>query len=319
MLHRMRTWLFSIAAVALFACGSSAPSDELVSARKAYGLAERSKAKELAPDRLFGAEQALQEAESAHKNEARSARERTLAYVAERAAKLAIAYGNMLAANEEAQVANQEYRDELEGAQKRTSGKLADTEDDLKAARADLERRESELAQRRKEIKDRESELAKNKGELQKSKQELEKERQARLAAEQKAAEALKKLEEFSKISQEKRGLVITLSGEVLFKSGKANILPLAREKLRQVSGALLEMEESKMIVVEGHTDSRGKDSYNRELSRARANAVRSFLIAEGVPATRVTAVGKGEDEPIASNRTADGRANNRRVEIVVK
>jgi outer membrane protein OmpA-like peptidoglycan-associated protein len=80
-----------------------------------------------------------------------------------------------------------------------------------------------------------------------------------------------------------------------------------------------MQQDKSKHIVVEGHTDSKGGEAANRALSQSRADSVRVFLIQQGVPADRITAVGKGEDEPIASNKTAEGRANNRRVEIIVQ
>lgn len=319
MLQATRMWTCVAVALGLVACGSSAPSDELISARKEYRLAEQSKASELAPDKLLSAKQQLARAERAHADEARSKRERTHAYVAERLAKIAVAYAGMVAANSDAELANQEYRDELEEAEKRARGKLAATEDDLKNARSDLERRERELAARRKEIADKEKALKNKDQELEKTADQLEKEKAARLEAEKKLAATLKQLEEFSKISQESRGLVITLSGQVLFKSGQSNLMPIAKTRLRSVAKALLEMDKSKQIVIEGHTDSKGSSSRNRDLSERRAESVRTFLISEGLPSNRVSAIGKGEDEPIASNRTAEGRANNRRVEIVVK
>ena len=73
-----------------------------------------------------------------------------------------------------------------------------------------------------------------------------------------------------------------------------------------------------KQIVVEGHTDSRGSASANQSLSLKRAQEVRSHLISQGIDASKITAVGRGEDVPIASNDSAEGRANNRRVELVV-
>ena len=110
-----------------------------------------------------------------------------------------------------------------------------------------------------------------------------------------------------------------TLSGAVLFRSDKAELLPLAQNKLASVAKALNETDKRRQIVVEGHTDSRGSDNYNRKLSLQRAESVRSYLVGQGVPAARISAMGRGEDQPVASNRTAEGRANNRRVEIIVQ
>ena len=111
---------------------------------------------------------------------------------------------------------------------------------------------------------------------------------------------------------------MITLSGEVLFKTKEATLLPIAQTQLDKVAEALKSQGEDKTIVVEGHTDSQGKDSYNQDLSRRRAEAVRSYLVSRGIPDDMITAVGKGELEPIADNKTAEGRANNRRVEIEI-
>ena len=112
--------------------------------------------------------------------------------------------------------------------------------------------------------------------------------------------------------------MVITLSGQVLFVTGKAELLPAAQDQLAAVAKALQDQGELKPVVVEGYTDSVGSDSNNLKLSQDRANAVRSFLVSKGLPSDKLTAVGKGKSNPVASNDTPDGRANNRRVEIVV-
>jgi outer membrane protein OmpA-like peptidoglycan-associated protein len=83
------------------------------------------------------------------------------------------------------------------------------------------------------------------------------------------------------------------------------------------VATALTDRKEN--IVVEGHTDSRGSDSYNLDLSERRAQSVRDYLVTRGVSANHCRAVGYGESRPVADNRTAEGRANNRRVEIVIE
>ncbi|MBP1688640.1 MAG: hypothetical protein H6Q33_4783, partial [Deltaproteobacteria bacterium] len=81
----------------------------------------------------------------------------------------------------------------------------------------------------------------------------------------------------------------------------------------------VLKQEGSVDIVVEGHTDSVGTDQYNLGLSRRRAETVRTYLVEHGVARSRITAEGLGESKPVASNDTADGRAQNRRVELHVK
>ena len=81
---------------------------------------------------------------------------------------------------------------------------------------------------------------------------------------------------------------------------------------------ASINKDPDRPIVVVGHTDNKGGDAYNRDLSRRRAEAVRVYLINHGVRADRITALGKGEEGPIADNGTAEGRQQNRRVDITV-
>ncbi len=147
---------------------------------------------------------------------------------------------------------------------------------------------------------------------------ELEKERAARLLAEQRMNAALKSLEEIAKVKEESRGMVITLSGAVLFASGKSELLPIAKEKLDQVAVALQNTDPSQKMVVEGHTDSVGPDPENQKLSEERAKAVREYLVSKGVESNRISFVGKGEAVPVSDNTSPEGRANNRRVEIIV-
>lgn len=81
----------------------------------------------------------------------------------------------------------------------------------------------------------------------------------------------------------------------------------------------VLNEQPERRVEIEGHTDAEGADGFNMQLSRERAEQVRSYLIQRGVDASRITAVGYGETRPIADNDTVEGRANNRRVEIVLK
>jgi len=112
------------------------------------------------------------------------------------------------------------------------------------------------------------------------------------------------------------RGLVVNMS-DVLFDSGKYTLRPLAREKLAKISGIVLAYPSLK-LAVEGNTDSVGTESFNQELSEKRAEGVRSYLTAQGVPGSSTTATGFGKNRPIASNDTSEGRQQNRRVELIV-
>jgi outer membrane protein OmpA-like peptidoglycan-associated protein len=104
---------------------------------------------------------------------------------------------------------------------------------------------------------------------------------------------------------------------DVLFKSGSFELLPGARERLAKVSGIVLAYP-TLHLQVEGHTDAVGTDEYNQSLSERRASAVRDYLVQQGIAANSVDARGFGKTQPIATNETAEGRQQNRRVELVL-
>jgi len=112
------------------------------------------------------------------------------------------------------------------------------------------------------------------------------------------------------------RGLIVNLS-DVLFDTGSANLKSGTREKLAKVAGILLSHPGLK-IQVEGHTDSVGDVSYNQRLSENRAESVRSYIVGQGIAHDAVGTAGFGEAHPVASNSTAEGRQQNRRVELIV-
>ncbi len=112
------------------------------------------------------------------------------------------------------------------------------------------------------------------------------------------------------------RGLIVNMS-DVLFDFNKYTLKPEAREKLAKVSGILLAYPNLK-LQVEGYTDNIGSDEYNQKLSQERADGVRDYLASQSVPDANMTAQGYGKTHPIADNSTNSGRAQNRRVELVV-
>jgi outer membrane protein OmpA-like peptidoglycan-associated protein len=112
------------------------------------------------------------------------------------------------------------------------------------------------------------------------------------------------------------RGLIVNLS-DVLFDTARADLKPGAREKLARVSG-ILASHPGLRIEVEGHTDSVGTDEYNQQLSERRAESVRGYLVSQRIPSGTVSAIGLGEQRPVASNDNAAGRQQNRRVELIV-
>jgi outer membrane protein OmpA-like peptidoglycan-associated protein len=139
----------------------------------------------------------------------------------------------------------------------------------------------------------------------------------AQAQAEQARTEAADMQKQLSDLQakQTDRGMVLTL-GDVLFDTNQATLKPGAQSQLDRLA-SFMQKNEGTKVIIEGHTDSRGSDSYNQELSQRRAQAVADALAANGIDRSRVEAVGRGKALPVASNDTAAGRQQNRRVEIV--
>jgi outer membrane protein OmpA-like peptidoglycan-associated protein len=112
------------------------------------------------------------------------------------------------------------------------------------------------------------------------------------------------------------RGLIVNMS-DVLFDTAKFSLRPEAREKLAKVAG-IVSGHPGLSLAVEGHTDNVGGDSYNQQLSEERGGSVRDYLIGQGMIRTSVSSKGFGKTQPVATNETAAGRQQNRRVELVI-
>jgi outer membrane protein OmpA-like peptidoglycan-associated protein len=273
----------------LSACGAAAAPQQLHNARHAYTQASQGPAAKLAPAQLDTARQSLERANTAFQNDADEAVVMDLAYIAERHVAVAVSAAGLEQASRNIAAYEKEQKDLRRKLQTATQAELQRMKQELEDKQRTLERLTEDVAS----------------------------EREARLAAEAKASAALRSLEEVARVKEESRGIVITLSGAVLFASGKYTLLPIAKTKLQDVAKALLEQGDSD-IVVEGHTDARGSAEKNRELSLRRAEEVRGYLVSQGIPTQDIRAVGQGEDHPIASNDSEEGRANNRRVEIIL-
>jgi outer membrane protein OmpA-like peptidoglycan-associated protein len=266
----------------LISCAANVPPAELINARQAYQHASAGQAAQLVPAELHKAKTALAIAEKSFQEDPKSYRTRDLAYIADRKAKMAEALATTAAENASTAKANKEY-------QATQSEIVKNTKEDLATSERNVALKAEQLAA----------------------------EQKARVDAENRATNAQADLARLAAVKEETRGLVITLSGSVLFASNKSELLPAAQNRLNQVADALLATKERK-LTVEGHTDSQGSSSYNQGLSQRRADAVRSYIVSRGYPGELILAQGIGKDRPVADNTSAEGRANNRRVEIII-
>ena len=274
---------------------------EMYEARNAVEIAKSRAADKYAPEIFSKAEGSLKMAENslaskADKKEIISTARQTVQF------------------SEDARALSVQRQDEERIANERAAAAAAaKTEAETKAAAeaSEAKRKSDEEAQRQ-------AELAAAKEDALRAKEEA-----ARGEAERtrKAAEALRAqlLEQFNRVLETRdspRGLVVNM-GDVLFDTGKFNLRPEAREKLAKLSGIVL-AHSGLDLEIEGHTDSTGSDELNQTLSQQRGDAVRSYLVEQGLAEGNVTAQGFGKTMPIADNDTAAGRQKNRRVEIIV-
>jgi outer membrane protein OmpA-like peptidoglycan-associated protein len=264
----------------LAGCGASTPPRELADARTAYVNASRSPNAGYAANELLDAQRSLAKAEKSFQDD-NDETTRELAYLAHRRAIAAGAKADTVKWTQE----KQQALADLEQAKQRHAVATA----------AQLDRTKAQLNQ---------------------SQAQTDSERQARIAADQKAQDALAKIKDLQTKPSDK-GLVLTLPGSVLFATGKSMLLGGAQQRLKDVAAAL--KEDTRPILIVGHTDNTGSDEVNQRLSQERAASVQKFLVQQGLPADRVKTQGMGKDQPIASNETPDGRAQNRRVEIILE
>jgi outer membrane protein OmpA-like peptidoglycan-associated protein len=267
----------------LAAC-ASAPPPELNDAHAAYDHTSQSEAAQLVPAAVHDAQVELAAADQSFDKTGDSQETRDLAYAAKRKAELA----------------------------------------DVRAQTAMAAKQQADAHAQLQQLKDQQARLTS--AELSTAQQQLATQGQAlatseaqRVDAERRARQASADLARIASVKQEPRGMVITLSGSVLFASAKSDLLPQAQAKLSEVADVLTKQDSDSKIVVQGYTDSQGSASFNQDLSQHRADAVRTYLVSHGIASDRITAQGFGPGNPIADNASAEGRANNRRVEIVVQ
>lgn len=202
---------------------------------------------------------------------------------------------------------------------------------ELQRQRADLEARMSEARLTMQRLASESTALAEQTTRLQSEKTQLESsmdslraeraaliaEREELAAEKQRLSERLKgALDQVANTQESARGMIVNLP-DILFDTNEATLKPGAKVTLAKLAGILLIMPELNLRI-EGHTDSTGSADYNQRLSERRAASVDEFLADQGIASGRMTSAGYGQDRPIADNATKQGRAKNRRVEIVI-
>jgi outer membrane protein OmpA-like peptidoglycan-associated protein len=268
----------------LSGCAAAVPPQDLVNARSAYARANTGPATAFDPADLNSAKQQLDVAEAAFLEEGDTQNTRDQAYVAIRKTELAESVARTKRSNQD----QKGVVDAMHDDQKKT---VASTAAELERTKSVVAVQGVALAAQGAALKD----------------------------AEKRAAQAAADLAKFATVKQEPRGMVITLSGGVLFESAKSDLLPAAQLKLNDVANALTKEDPISRMVVEGHTDSQGQPAYNQDLSQRRAQSVRDYLVSRGIASDRISAQGFGSSRSVADNKSPEGRANNRRVEIVVQ
>jgi outer membrane protein OmpA-like peptidoglycan-associated protein len=318
---------------AIFGIDSKTPL-ELFEARNAVRIAHIAAADKYAASILSKAGQQLLHAEEIYRQKQNKAAVEAAAKEATETAEEARLMAVKQKAEDEAQAAaaarEAKARADAEAEAKRRA--------DAETARAQAEQARAQAEQARAQAEQAKAEAERMKEEAEKAKAEAVAQQQILAAETDKAhaaaaqseslrqqaekekqelrARLLQQLNSILATRDSARGLIANMS-DVLFRSGSFELLPGARERLAKVSGIVLAYP-SLHVAVEGHTDSVGSDQYNQDLSEHRAQAVRDYFVQQGIPSGAVEARGFGKSEPIASNDTAEGRQQNRRVELVL-
>ncbi len=295
---RSTPFVFALLVATVSGCaGAGTPPPELVDARAAYSRAQTGTVARVDPADLHEAETALNRAETAFRDDPSAPETRDLAVVAGLRVQIAEARAASLVAAKakaQAQVDMQAIQ-----AQQVTSANAQVTTANAQTRSAQAQAQDARV-------------------DATKTRAQLDAEREKRIELERKLKETLATLAKIAAIKDTDRGLVITFQGDMLFKTGESTLKAEAMLKLDKVVESLRGQERT--IVVEGHTDNQGgAGAYNQTLSEKRANAVRDYLVSKGIPQDLIRAVGYGPTKGIADNNSPEGRAANRRVEIIVE
>jgi len=295
--------------LALLGACAGIPVDEnpgVVKARQAYDSARtNAQVQQYAKIALRETQKALENTERAAAAGDDQADVLTYAYVTAQRAEIAKQTAASKAAQAEIETSRTERQNILLEARERELGH-ARTKTERAETQARASKREANLARSQAARKAREAELARA--------QAAQESREANAALAR--AQALQRQVAELKAQQTERGLVLTL-GDVLFDYNKADLRTGNTRTIDKLANFLREYPK-RILLIEGFTDSRGSEAYNKDLSKRRANAVQDALIKRGVDGGRMSALGYGEAYPVASNQTDAGRQQNRRVEVII-
>ena len=314
---------------------------ELFEARNAVRIAHIAAADKYAPSIMAKADEQLRQAETAYRQkQGRSAIEasaREAAQTAEESRVMAVK--QKAEAEAQAQAAAEKKAAEDRALKARADADAqAKARADAEAARAQAEAAKADAERMKQEAQQAAADAARQQQEAEKAKAEAiaqqqvlageaDKARQAAAQSEQLRQQAEKEKQELrARLLQQlntvlatrdtAKGLIANMS-DVLFKTGSFELLSGARERLAKVSGIVLAYP-SLHLDIEGYTDSVGTDEYNQRLSEKRAEAVRDYLVQQGIASDSVASAGMGKSDPVAPNDTPEGRQQNRRVELVL-
>ena len=283
---------FGLLLLFIAGCGPSQKEmmakDQMDRAKKAYAEAKANPNVEAyAPMELQEAGKAFQEAEKAKETEDIL----QLGYIAERKTQYAVTIADGKVAERDIDKLN------VEKAEMNARKQTLEAEQARKAAAAETEK----------------AAMAGRQAEQAKSAAEMEAAKAAKAKAE--SDQLMKELASL-KAQQTERGIVLTI-GDVLFATGKADLSPDANQSVAKLA-EFLKKSPNRNVLIEGHTDSVGKDDSNLALSQKRADSVKARLVGDGIAPARITTVGYGKKFPVASNDTKAGKAQNRRVDVVI-
>jgi outer membrane protein OmpA-like peptidoglycan-associated protein len=274
---------------------------DMYEARNAVDIAKYRGAEKYAPEIFTKATGSLQMAENSLASKADKGKVVT-------AARQAVQFA------EDARALSAE-RQEAERIQSEKDAAAAKAKEEAEAKAAEEAKRQAELtAAKEAQMKaEAAAKAAAERAKTEAAKNEAERARAATVAL---RAQLLQQLNSVLQTTDSPRGLVVNMA-DVLFDFGKYNLKSDAQIKLAKLAG-IVQSHPGLLLAIEGHTDNIGSDEANMKLSQQRADAVRSFLVQEGLAPDMVTAVGLGEGQPVADNSTNEGRQKNRRVEIIV-